>query len=160
MNQSDKITDPKLSSQNSDKICVLKIYSALLSSHFLYIDIYYFFSFLTLSGFGQEWVRKCQDIARKSVCSHSVSGPIRSRRELDSQERVCFHLISRPILQTYKVRLRCQTSGCCWNKNPLSPWKLFFSADRRNTVNTKGRDLRKQWCHNRKDGSLEPPMPP
>lgn len=141
MNQSDKITDPKLSSQNADKICVLKIYSALLSSHFLYIYIYYFFSFLTLSGFGQEWVRKCQDTARKSVCSHSVSGPIRSRRELDSQERVCFHLISRPILQTYKVRVRCQTSGCCWNKNPLEPLETFLLSSQEKYCKHKGKRL-------------------
>lgn len=156
MNQSDKVTDPKLSSQNSDKISVLKISSALLCSHFLYIF------FLTLSGFGWEWVRKCQDTARKSVCSHSVSGPTRSRRELDSQERICFHLISRPVLQTYKVTVRCQTSGCCW-KN-LEPLETSFSAVRRNGANTKGRGLMVSlvgyWHPIRKHGGIEPPISP
>lgn len=100
--------------------------------------IYIYTFFLTLSGFGQERVRKCQDTARKSVCSHSVSGPIRSRRELDSQESVCFHLISRPLLQTYKVRVRCQTSGCWWKKN-LEPLEIFRVSSQEKYCKHKGK---------------------
>lgn len=111
--------------------------------HLLPID---FFFFKTLSGFGWDWIGRCQNAGRKSACSHSVSGPTRSRRELDSQVRVCFHLISRTVLQTYRVRLRCQTSGCFWKKT--EPLEICsFSAVRKNAVNTKGRELRKQWCH-------------